>query len=114
MTDCSTALLQMARLKKMFHSRIFVSFTPCMSLVIDFVVHTPAGNGPSLSLERLLVEPRPEDGQRRRILRLRLVPPQRPVLVAQWVRCQHDGQLQLDGFLQVARRYDELQREGRE
>ena len=67
---------------------------------------------PVLSLERLLVEPRPEDGERRRVLRLRLVPPQRAVLVAQRIRRQHDGQLQLDGLLQVARRHDELQREG--
>lgn len=73
-----------------------------------------AGNAhPSLSLERLLVEPRPENRQRRRVLRLGLVPPKRPVLISQRVRRQHDGQLKFDGFLQVARRHDELQREGR-
>ena len=83
-----------------------------MSLVMYFIVHAQVTEKPVLSLERLLVEPRPEDGQRRRVLRLRLVPPQRAVLVAQWIRRQHDGQLQLDRFLQVARRHDELQSEG--
>ena len=83
-----------------------------MSLVMYSIVHAQVTETPVLSLERLLVEPRPEDGERRRVLRLRLVPPQRAVLVAQRIRRQHDGQLQLDGFLQVARRHDELQREG--
>lgn len=118
MTDCTPS-------DGTFSSKCFIHLLSlaysyaCMSLVMDFVVHaqvTPAparSSHPSISLERLLVEPRPEDGQRRRVLRLRLVPPQRPVLVSQRVRRQHDGQLQFDGFLQVARRHDELQREGR-
>ena len=83
-----------------------------MSLVMYSIVHAQVTETPVLSLERLLVEPRPEDGERRRVLRLSLVPPQCAVLVAQRIRRQHDGQLQLDGFLQVARRHDELQREG--
>lgn len=80
----------------------------------------------SLSLEGLLVEPRPEDGQRGRVLDLGLgrvaaaaaagAPEGAAVGAAasralgpQRVRGQHDGQLELDRLLQVARGHDELE-----
>jgi hypothetical protein len=74
-------------------------------LTAEFVLHT---SPPSFLLESLLVEPRPEDGQRGRVLCLDLGPLHRPVLVPQRVRRYHDRQLQLDGLLQVARGHNEL------
>lgn len=48
------------------------------------------------SLESLLVQPRSEDWQSGRILRLDPSPLQRAIIIPQRIRGQHDGQLELN------------------
>lgn len=60
------------------------------------------------SIERLLVEPRTEDGQRGRVVGAAF-PANGPVVAAQRVRRQHDGQLQFNRFLHAVRFDLELQ-----
>lgn len=61
-------------------------------------------------LERLLVQPRSENGQRRWVLNLGFVSPQGPILVPKWVGGQHNGQLKLDGLFQVTRSHNKLEK----
>ncbi len=63
-----------------------------------------------LLLECLLVQPGSKDWQGRRIFDFCPRPLESAIVVSQRIRGQHDGQLQLDRLLQVARSHDELQR----
>lgn len=89
---------------------IFVIWAYCSLVVRDgtLCVYVQRNVQFRASLEGLLVEPGPEDGQGGGVLDLGLGPPEGAVLVPQGVRGQHDGQLQLDRLLHVRRGHDEL------
>ena len=94
--------LQQPNIHPYFHP---LHFYTSRILIIDSVL--------VLLLKGFLVEPWPENGERRGVLNLRLGPPQGSVIVPQWVRGQHDGQLQLDRLLQVAGGHNELEKKRR-